>query len=217
MSDAPPAATASTVQTSNVPSFDCSKATTWAAQQICTNPALAAQDQTLAKLYSASLSNLTMSERRQLRKDQRGWILTRGSCQFQTDPIGCLKNSFSSRIAALSVPGAAISASNAHATAFGDPVSYCRAIGTGEHWVYGKPGTGVKNDPRYTGPEQPAWLVKAANPYPGAPYVDWRCERGRVLACVEDHDGQICQKGAYGVHGWMKNAWVLVSPPRHGK
>ncbi len=62
----------------------------------------------------------------------------------------------------------------AEARTFGDPVAYCRAVGTID-----------RPDARYAGPKLPPWMAaKLGLPPDAGERIEWRCARGAVLACV---------------------------------
>lgn len=60
------------------------------------------------------------------------------------------------------------------AQSYGDPVAYCRAVGTID-----------RPDSRYTGPKLPGWMALKLNlrPDQGA-LMEWRCAHRKVLACL---------------------------------
>jgi len=65
-------------------------------------------------------------------------------------------------------------AAPATAQGFTDPIPYCRAVGTID-----------RADARYAGPKLPDWMAAKLGLAPNqAAMMEWRCARGRVLACV---------------------------------
>ncbi len=78
------------------------------------------------------------------------------------------------RLVGLAAALAVLSIAPAFAQGFGDPVAYCRAVGTID-----------RPDARYHGPKLPAWMAAKLGLEPGEDkMMEWRCARGAVLACL---------------------------------
>jgi hypothetical protein len=99
-----------------------------------------------------------------------------------------------------------------HHRVYLDPVDFCAAVGTTSDVVY------RSSEPRYRGPDRPAWLVRAMGYKPSDAYIpaiDWRCSNGRVLACEEGNSGrnaQVCFKEFNGGR-WDPAVWKVVRRP----
>lgn len=93
----PPDVAASATSTVYETSFDCSKATGWAEQQICSSESLAGSDRQLATLYSSALSRAMAPDKADLRASQRSWLKGRNGCADVT----CIEQAFSERISYL--------------------------------------------------------------------------------------------------------------------
>lgn len=83
------------------PSFLCSKAKTWVEKTICASDRLSSLDLELATVYARLLRVSSGDKEKTLTAGQRKWWATRGECSKQADPVACLEDRYSSRIAAL--------------------------------------------------------------------------------------------------------------------
>ncbi|HEX4302338.1 MAG TPA: lysozyme inhibitor LprI family protein [Rhizomicrobium sp.] len=84
------------------PSFDCAKANKWAEFQVCSSPDLAALDARMGALYLQLINPLPVGEARMpLRLEQRAWLAQRNQCQYDGDPITCLRQAYDRRISEL--------------------------------------------------------------------------------------------------------------------
>jgi uncharacterized protein YecT (DUF1311 family) len=83
------------------PSFACTKATTPIERAICADAQLARMDRQTAELYAEHLANAyEKSEGEKWRRSQRGWLTKRNAtCGDASN--ACLKQSYTSRLAAL--------------------------------------------------------------------------------------------------------------------
>ncbi len=89
------------VAASAQPSFDCSKAHKWAEIQVCSTPALAADDHRMGEAYRALIVASPSYERPNLRSAQRDWIRSRDQCETEGG-LTCLYQVYAARLSALS-------------------------------------------------------------------------------------------------------------------
>lgn len=80
------------------PSFDCARARTWAETTICGDEGLAMLDREMAAAFDTRAGSVGDIGREQLLADQRAWLKSRETCRTEGDPVGCLTNSYRSRI-----------------------------------------------------------------------------------------------------------------------
>lgn len=85
------------------PSFDCARAETAATQAVCADPALAALDRELNRLYGLAAGDPTAGSEAlaTLRAMQRGWIKGRDECWKADDLRPCIRDAYAIRIAEL--------------------------------------------------------------------------------------------------------------------
>ncbi|KGI78835.1 lysozyme inhibitor LprI family protein [Oleiagrimonas soli] len=84
------------------PSFACDKAAAGSTEAlICGDPALAAMDRELARVYAAAADKADARMRPQLRAEQRGWIKGRDDCWKSEDRPACVRSAYQQRIAEL--------------------------------------------------------------------------------------------------------------------
>ena len=84
------------------PSFDCEKVTGFVEKLICSDAALAAIDVKMAALYAQALKRAPASTKKELRKEQRGWLKTRNACETYTEPQrNCVSYAYEQRISRL--------------------------------------------------------------------------------------------------------------------
>jgi uncharacterized protein len=83
------------------PSFLCSKAKTWVEKTICASDRLSELDMDLAMDYARMLKVLSGDGEKAFTAEQRKWWGTRGECQKEPDPSGCLARRYQARIAEL--------------------------------------------------------------------------------------------------------------------
>ena len=79
------------------PSFDCSRATTWAEHAICDTADLAALDVEIAAAYARLREALPEAASERLRDEQRAWLAERDACEGDGDGPGCLLDALSFR------------------------------------------------------------------------------------------------------------------------
>lgn len=90
------------------PAFDCAKASGEIETLICEAADLAALDQELAAVYTASLQKLKgaadeKAPEKSLKAHQRGWIKGRNDCRKAENKLGCTENAYRTRTAELQV------------------------------------------------------------------------------------------------------------------
>lgn len=73
-------------------SFDCSKASSFVENAICSNSELSALDDSLSSAYSKALKDADPGD--EIKSSQRNWMKNRNSCQDNA----CLKKAYSQRI-----------------------------------------------------------------------------------------------------------------------
>jgi len=83
------------------PSFLCSKAKTWVEKTICGSDRLSGLDLELATVYARLLRVTSGDTEKNLTSGQRKWWSARGECSKQQDPVACLEDRYTARIAAL--------------------------------------------------------------------------------------------------------------------
>lgn len=91
-------------------SFDCTKAARPLEQLICSDPALRAQDDKMAALYSSALTKVSDGGKRILRDGQRQWLQyiqtvcanVDGNVEGPKEAVRCLRNEYEQRLRALS-------------------------------------------------------------------------------------------------------------------
>jgi len=83
------------------PSFLCSKAKTWVEKTICASERLSNLDLELATAYARLLRVTSGDAEKALTSGQRKWWAARGECSKQVDPVACLEDRYTGRIAAL--------------------------------------------------------------------------------------------------------------------
>jgi glyoxylase-like metal-dependent hydrolase (beta-lactamase superfamily II)/membrane-bound inhibitor of C-type lysozyme len=86
------------------PAFDCSKAEHEIEILVCGNPALAALDRRLARVYRESVTALegvadSSDALKHLKAEQRGWIKGRNECWKASDKIECARSEYEARTA----------------------------------------------------------------------------------------------------------------------
>lgn len=79
-------------------SFDCNKAATWDEHTVCDSPKLRVQDAILSRVYHNAAQGRSDEAKKVLLESQRTWLKSRRKCEQQTDPKGCLEQSYSDRI-----------------------------------------------------------------------------------------------------------------------
>lgn len=87
----------------DLPSFDCSKATTFVEKAICNNVKIARLDKKMARLYAQYKSAFFFEDNRKslekkLKKEQRKWIQKRNKCEFSKTYRSCLIKRYEGRI-----------------------------------------------------------------------------------------------------------------------
>jgi uncharacterized protein len=82
------------------PAFDCARAEGPAQKAVCTDPALAALDRELSRLYGLAVDGprMTSDRQRELRAMQRGWIKGRDDCWKADDLTACVRLAYAVRI-----------------------------------------------------------------------------------------------------------------------
>jgi uncharacterized protein YecT (DUF1311 family) len=83
------------------PSFVCSKAKSWVEKTICANDRLSELDLELAVVYAHLLRATSGEQQNALSKGQTKWWAAREDCRKTKDPVVCLEERYTSRIAAL--------------------------------------------------------------------------------------------------------------------
>jgi uncharacterized protein len=83
------------------PSFVCSKAKSWTEKTICASDNLSQLDLELALVYARLLRATTGEQQKALSRGQTQWWASREECRRTKDPVGCLEERYTSRIAAL--------------------------------------------------------------------------------------------------------------------
>lgn len=83
------------------PSFLCSKASTWVEKTICSSDRLSELDLDLAAVYARLLRGTDVNAKRSVESEQRKWWSERSQCQGNADPIACVEQSYTGRIAHL--------------------------------------------------------------------------------------------------------------------
>lgn len=77
------------------PAFDCAQAGTGAVVRLlCTDPELAALDQTMANTYAQALARAQNEHPPTLRAEQRGWIKGRDDCWKAQDVRACVVDTY---------------------------------------------------------------------------------------------------------------------------
>ena len=87
----------------DLPSFSCSKASTFIEKAICSNVEIAKLDRKMARVYTQYKSAFFFEKNRtdlenKLKKEQRKWIKTRDKCESQKAYKVCLTNAYKKRI-----------------------------------------------------------------------------------------------------------------------
>ena len=87
----------------DLPSFSCSKASSFVEKVICRDVDIAKLDRKMARLYTQYKSAFFFEKNRinlenKLKKEQRKWIKTRDKCEYQKVYKSCLINSYKQRI-----------------------------------------------------------------------------------------------------------------------
>jgi len=98
---AAPLALACTLALAATPSFVCGKAKTWLEKTICGSERLSSLDLQLAVVYARLLKVTKDEDRRALEATQREWSASRQACKPDLDPVACLEERYTHRIAAL--------------------------------------------------------------------------------------------------------------------
>lgn len=79
----------------NAASFDCTKASTYAEKQVCSDILLSKLDDALAQNYkSMQVDEIGIGALKDLRKTQKEWVQQRNKCTTKS----CLVNSYKQRI-----------------------------------------------------------------------------------------------------------------------
>jgi uncharacterized protein YecT (DUF1311 family) len=76
------------------PSFDCSKAGTWAEKTICQNNELAALDAWFTPLYGQVAQRLAGKDLDDLKARRKAWLKGRDDCEAEADGTECLKTHY---------------------------------------------------------------------------------------------------------------------------
>jgi uncharacterized protein len=76
------------------PSFDCSKAGSWAEKTICQNDELAALDAWFSPLYGQVTQRLSGKDLDDLKARRKAWLKQRSDCNAEDDGTACLKKSY---------------------------------------------------------------------------------------------------------------------------
>jgi uncharacterized protein YecT (DUF1311 family) len=90
----------------DLPSFSCSKASTFVEKAICNNVQIARLDKKMARSYAQYKSAFFFKKNREsleknLKKEQRKWIKKRNKCEFSKTYKNCLIKSYEGRIKAI--------------------------------------------------------------------------------------------------------------------
>jgi uncharacterized protein len=83
------------------PSFDCSRASSWAERTICNDDTLCASDREMSAAFATRRAALGDVGRQDLLTEQRRWLGRRGECRTAAMPVPCLEQLYRERIAAL--------------------------------------------------------------------------------------------------------------------
>jgi uncharacterized protein len=76
------------------PSFDCSKAGTWAEKTICQSDELAALDAWFTPLYGQVSQRLSGKDLDDLKARRKVWLKQRNDCEAEADGTACLKQRY---------------------------------------------------------------------------------------------------------------------------
>jgi uncharacterized protein len=83
------------------PSFDCSRASSWAERAICNDDTLCAADREMSAAFATRRAALGDVGRQHLLTEQRRWLGRRDECRTAAMPAACLEQMYRERIAAL--------------------------------------------------------------------------------------------------------------------
>ena len=113
------------------PSFDCAKAASAAEKLVCSDPALSALDQELARLFALARDDpdLGADQRATLIAMQRGWIKGRDDCWKADDLRTCVVDEYLSRILDLRQESAAARGADAAGISLGPFAVTCEGFG----------------------------------------------------------------------------------------
>lgn len=88
-------------------SFDCAKAASAVEHLLCDDAALGRQDEQLAARYAELLETASRAQAKQLRSEQRAWLVQRNGCLQQARPNACVQRIQQARLQQFDAQGVA--------------------------------------------------------------------------------------------------------------